>query len=69
MTEAFPVSHDDSPVSDQNATQKVVFAMQSPRLWIVVTLLLGLAAGAQLIGPAVIPVGAAAITILPWCGD
>ncbi len=39
------------PVSDQTATQKVVFAMRSPRLWIVVILLLGLAAGAQLIGP------------------
>ena len=69
MTEAFPVSHDDSPVSDQTATQKVVFAMRSPRLWIVVTLLLGLAAGAQLIGPAVIPVGAAFLkTVAPTFG-
>ncbi|MEI4745818.1 hypothetical protein [Rhodococcus erythropolis] len=63
MTEAFPVSHDDSPVSDQTPTQKIVFALRSPRLWIVAILLLALAAGAQLIGPAVIPVGAAAITI------
>ncbi|MFU9028686.1 DUF3100 domain-containing protein [Rhodococcus erythropolis] len=65
MTEAFPVSHDDSPVSDQTPTQKIVFALRSPRLWTVAILLLALAAGAQLIGPAVIPVGAAAITILP----
>ncbi|MFD9681588.1 DUF3100 domain-containing protein [Rhodococcus sp. NPDC059969] len=65
MTEAFPVSHDDSPVRAPATTQKVIFGMRSPRLWIVVLLLLALAAGAQLIGPAVIPVGAAAITILP----
>ncbi|XGU19991.1 hypothetical protein ACETU7_01125 [Rhodococcus sp. 3Y1] len=57
------------PQSAIKPRRKVVFAMRSPRLWIVVILLLGLAAGAQLIGPAVIPVGAAMSRSCPWCGD
>lgn len=39
--------------------------LRNPKLWVLVALIVGVAAGAQTIGPAVIPIGAAAVTLLP----
>ncbi|GAA3692609.1 DUF3100 domain-containing protein [Arthrobacter ginkgonis] len=43
----------------------VTLTLKSPQLWVLTGLILGIAAGAQTIGPVVIPLGAAAVTLLP----
>ena len=43
----------------------VTLSLRNPRLWVLVALIVVIAAGAQLIGPVVIPIGAAAVTLLP----
>lgn len=48
-----------------SAPPRTRFTLRSRRLWIVVALLAALAAAAQLLGPAVIPLGVASITLLP----
>lgn len=50
--------------SPQTATA-VTLTLRSPKLWVLIALIIGIAAGAQAIGPVIIPLGAAAVTLLP----
>jgi hypothetical protein len=43
----------------------ITLALRSPRLWVLVSLICAIAAGAQAIGPVVIPLGIATVTLLP----
>ena len=52
-----------SPIA--KAASVVALGFRSPRLWILIGLIVAIAAGAQAIGPAVIPLGVASITLLP----
>jgi hypothetical protein len=61
--------HEPSIATDGAASQKTATAatltLRSPKLWGLIALVIGIAAGAQAIGPVVIPLGAAAVTLLP----
>lgn len=47
------------------ASSQLRLTLASPQLWILVAFAILLAAGAQLIGPLVIPIGIASVTLLP----
>lgn len=61
--------HESSAATQGDASRKVATAvtmsLRSPKLWVLVALIIAIAAGAQVIGPVVIPIGAAAVTLLP----
>ena len=56
--------HSNTPTALDRA-HAIRLTWRNPRLWIVVGLAVGLAAAAQFAGPAVIPLGAASMTVLP----
>jgi hypothetical protein len=47
------------------AVSTVTLALRDARLWVLILLVVGIAAGAQAIGPVVIPLGIASLTLLP----
>ena len=49
----------------RSAADVVTLTLRNPKLWVIVALIVGIAAGSQAIGPVVIPIGALAITLLP----
>lgn len=61
--------HESGAATQADASRKVAAAvtmsLRSPKLWVLIALIIGIAAGAQAIGPVVIPIGAAAVTLLP----
>ncbi len=52
-----------SPIA--KAASAVALGFRSPRLWILIGLIVAISAGAQAIGPIVIPLGIASVTLLP----
>lgn len=52
-----------SPIA--KAASVVALGFRSPRLWILIGLVVAISAGAQAIGPIVIPLGIASVTLLP----
>jgi len=52
-----------SPIA--KAASAVALGFRSPRLWILISFIVAISAGAQAIGPIVIPLGIASVTLLP----
>lgn len=64
MTTSFTRPPDDL-TAGQRAATTVALTLRDRRLWLLIGLIVAIAAGAQAIGPIVIPLGIAAITLLP----
>lgn len=54
-----------TPLDAQSHPAPTRLTLGSPLLWALITLIIGIAAGAQALGPLVIPMGAASVTLLP----
>jgi hypothetical protein len=55
----------DTTVPAPATTAPTLLSFRSPRLWVLIGLICAIAAAAQAIGPAVIPLGIATVTLLP----